>query len=308
MNLDAAQTTVVDTAAAHLKAPGGDAQRLFHGRGHCYEGIEHLTVDWYPPFLLISVFRRDVDQTWLDTLAKALAEVVPAVTGIALQRRDGRNTRAEILRGEVPEEWVIHEAGMHYLVHPLTHQNIGFFLDMEPARRWVSARAADCKVLNLFAFTCAFSVVAIAGGARQVVNNDMNRSVLNRGEENHRLNGHDERAVRYVPHNLFKSWRKLKQLGRYDLIVVDPPTNQRGSFVAEKDYPGVMKRLPDLAAPGANVLLCLNSPFLPFHFLEDQMARRCPGYRFIERIQPSPDFPDQHPDRGLKLAVFRAPN
>ena len=307
MSLDAAQMTVVDTATAHLNPSGGDAQRLFHGRGHCYEGVEHLTVDWYAPFLLISVFRRDVDRAWLETLATALVEVVPGVTGIVLQWRDGRNTRAEILKGEVRQDWVIDEAGMRYRVHPLTHQNIGFFLDMEPARRWVRARATDCKVLNLFAFTCAFSVVAIAGGAREVVNNDMNRSVLNRGRDNHRLNGHDARAVRYVPHNLFKSWWKLKQLGRYELIIVDPPTNQRGSFVAEKDYPGVMKRLPDLAAPGANVLLCLNSPFLPFHFLEDQMARRCPGYRFIERIPASRDFPDQHTDRGLKLAVFRAP-
>ena len=298
---------MVETAIAHLDTSGRDAQRLFHGRGHCYEGVEHLTVDWYAPFLLISVFRRDVDRAWLETLATALVEVVPAVTGIVLQWRDGRKTRAEILAGEVRQDWVIDEAEMRYRVHPLTHQNIGFFLDMEPARRWVRARAMDCKVLNLFAFTCAFSVVAIAGGAREVVNNDMNRSVLNRGRENHRLNGHDARAVRYVPHNLFKSWWKLKQLGRYELIIVDPPTNQRGSFVAEKDYPGVMKRLPDLAAPGANVLLCLNSPFLPFHFLEDQMARRCPGYRFIERIPASPDFPDQHPDRGLKLAVFRAP-
>ena len=307
MNLDPAQTIVVDTASSQLRTSASDAQRLFHGRGHCYEGLQHLTVDWYPPFLLLSLFGREVDQTWLDTLAAALAEVVPGVTGAAVQWRDGRRTRAEILTGEVPEQWVIDESGLQYLVHPLTHQNIGFFLDMEPARRWVRARAESAKVLNLFAFTCAFSVAALAGGAREVVNNDMSRSVLNRGKENHRLNGHDERAVRYVPHNVFKSWWKLKQLGRYDLIIVDPPTNQRGSFVAEKDYPTVMKRLPDLAAPGANVLLCLNSPFLPFHFLEDQMARRCPGYRFVERIQASPDFPDQHPDQGLKLAVFRAP-
>ena len=94
MKLDAAQTTVVDTAAAQLRRSGSDAQRLFHGRGHCYDGLEHLTVDWYPPFLLLSVFRRDVNQDWLDALGAALTDVVPGVTGIAIQWRAGRHAVA----------------------------------------------------------------------------------------------------------------------------------------------------------------------------------------------------------------------
>lgn len=286
----------------------GDARRLFHGRGHCFAGLEHLTVDWLPPYLLVSVFRRGPDEGDLGGLVDALATTVPEACGVAVQWRDGRRIRAHVVRGTVPEQCVVAEAGLGYQVQPLTHQNIGFFLDMAPARRWVRDRAAARNVLNLFAFTCAFSVCAVAGDARQVVNNDMSKTALERGRENHALNGQDGRAVRYVPHNLFKSWWKLKQLGPYDLVIVDPPTNQRGSFVAEKDYGAVMKRLPDLAAPDADVLVCLNSPFLPFHFITDLMARRCADFRFIEQLAPSSDFPEQEPERGLKLAVYRAPS
>ena len=91
-------------------------------------------------------------------------------------------------------------------------------------------------MLNLFAYTCAFSIAALAGGARQVVNNDMSRPSLDWGRENHQRNGQDLRSVSMLPHNLFKSWWKIRSLGPYGLIIIDPPTYQRGSFDAEKDY------------------------------------------------------------------------
>jgi 23S rRNA (cytosine1962-C5)-methyltransferase len=110
-----------------------------------------------------------------------------------------------------------------------------------------------------------------------------------------------------LPHNVFKSWWKIRQLGPYDLVIIDPPTNQRGSFVAEKDYPAVLKRLPDLCAPGAEVIACLNSPFLNADHLPQLMARWCPECRFEELLPASPDFPDRFPDRGLKVCRFRFP-
>ncbi|MEM8769491.1 MAG: class I SAM-dependent methyltransferase, partial [Pseudomonadota bacterium] len=161
------------------------------------------------------------------------------------------------------------------------------------------------RVLNLFAYTCAFSVAAIAGSAREVVNVDMSRPALDWGQRNHALNDHDLRKVRMLPHNLFKAWPKLRQLGPFDVIIIDPPTNQRGSFTAEKQYGLVLKRLPEFAAPGARIIACLNSPFLNTDFLSGQMARWCPDARFEATMPVSPDFPDLYPDRGLKIDRFR---
>jgi 23S rRNA (cytosine1962-C5)-methyltransferase len=138
-----------------------------------------------------------------------------------------------------------------------------------------------------------------------VVNNDMSRPALQWGRDNHELNGHDPQRVRMLPHNLFKSWWKIRQLGPYDRIIIDPPTSQRGSFVAEQHYGRVLKRIPELAAPGAQILACLNSPFLDLSFLPAQMARWSPLCRPLACLLPSPDFPDRSRDRGLKLALFR---
>jgi 23S rRNA (cytosine1962-C5)-methyltransferase len=162
-------------------------------------------------------------------------------------------------------------------------------------------------VLNLFAYTCAFSVAAIAQGARQVVNNDMSRPALQLGERNHVLNGNELRRVRMVPHNLFKSWWKIRQLGPYDVVIIDPPTNQRGSFVAEKSYGQILKRLGEFTSPGGRVVACLNSPFLGPDFLNNQMARWCPQARLEKTYAPHPDFPERFAERGLKVLEFGYP-
>ncbi|MDH3642978.1 MAG: class I SAM-dependent methyltransferase, partial [Gammaproteobacteria bacterium] len=214
-------------------------------------------------------------------------------------------TRSQVVRGSVPDRIIITEGDQRFVVHPTRNQNVGFFLDMAPARRWLRERSSGAAVLNLFAFTCAFSVVAVAAGARLVVNNDMSRSALDWGRENHAENEHDPRCVTMLPHNLFKSWWKVRKLGPYDVVIIDPPTNQHGSFNAEKQYGQILKRIPEFTVPGGYVLACLNSPFLNTDFIPTQMSRWCPDCVFVEHLPASPDFPDRFVDRALKVDVFR---
>ncbi len=256
-----------------------DARRLFHGRGHCYPGLEHLVVNWYPPYLLLASFQPLEEATIGSLVAQFRTGFEGAnirVSGIGLQMRDGRRTETSVLWGEVPDEHTVYEQGLAFLITPKRNQNVGLFMDMAHVRKHLSQYMPGARVLNLFAYTCAFSVSAIAHGADTVVNNDMSSNALQIGERNHQLNGQDLRQVRMLPHNLFKSWWKIRQFGPYDVIIIDPPTNQRGSFVAEKSYGQVLKRIPELANPGARVIACLNSPFLGRDFLTQQMERWCP--------------------------------
>ena len=294
---------VVAMATQRLAFAGEEPTRLFHGRGHCFEGYADITVDWFAPYLLVSAYGDDVAGP--RRLAARLAAAIPEQRGVCLQARDGRQTRTEIVSGQVPDQHVVCERGLKYLVRMTRNQNVGLFLDMAPMRAWLREQDAGKRVLNLFAFTCAFSVAAVAGGAKLVVNNDMARRTLDWGRENHALNDHDPNRVRMLPHDLFKSWRKIAQFGPYDLVIIDPPTNQRGSFTADKHYGQMLKRLPEFAAPGAQILACLNSPFLNQDFLSEQMSRWCPACRPVASMLPSADFPDRYPDRGLKMSLFR---
>lgn len=294
---------LIETVERQLSLAGNEARRLFHGRGRCYPGLEHLVIDWFAPVAVVRLY-ADVDDAWLARLCSAL-ETMPAIEALVLQERGrGREARQRVAFGEVPERLPVSELGLRYWVRPLQNQNSGLFLDMREGRRWVRDNARDARVLNLFAYSCAFSVAAIAGGARSVVNLDMSRGALAQGQENHRLNGQEGADVRYLAHDLMKSWGKLRKLGPYDLILVDPPSFQPGSFVAERDYVRVLRRLPELAARGARILACHNDPLHDTVFVRDLMAAACPQFH-LQRELPNPgDFPERDAGRGLKVMLF----
>ncbi len=279
------------------------ARRLFHGRGHTFAGCEAVVVNWFPPYVQISLY-APVPAAQVDDLCARLRAANPDIAGIVLQQRDGRRTSTKVVYGEVADEHQVFEDQLAYWIQPKRNQNVGLFLDMGHVRRYLAQFMDAASVLNLFAYTCAFSVAALAHGARSVVNNDMSRNALQIGERNHLANGQDLRQVRMLPHNLFKSWWKIKQCGPFDVVIIDPPTNQRGSFVAEKSYGQILKRIPDFTRPGGHVVACLNSPFLPPDFLTGQMQRWCPACEVQAVLPPHPDFPDKFPERALKAVDF----
>ena len=218
------------------------------------------------------------------------------------------------MAGNVPDPHIVTEGPALFLVRVLRGQNHGLFLDMAEGRRWVREFAADfrqsegrgAKVLNLFAYTCAFSVAALQGGAAHVTNLDMARGALATGQQNHQLNGLAPQGASFLAHDLFNSWGKVTRGGPYDLVIADPPSYQKGSFVATKDYARLLRRLPDLLAPGGRALLCLNAPELPWAWLREQVDEHAPGLQLIERLAHPPAFADVDADRALKVGVYRA--
>jgi 23S rRNA (cytosine1962-C5)-methyltransferase len=159
-------------------------------------------------------------------------------------------------------------------------------------------------VLNLFAYTCAFSVVALKAGARHVLNVDMSHGAIAIGQQNHQRNGISAGAS-FLPHDIFSTWGKITRAGPYDLIIVDPPSYQKGSFIATKDYARLMRRLPDLLMHGGYALLCLNAPELGCEFLQTQMQELAPSMRFVQRIANPEVFADVDADKALKVLLYQ---
>ena len=291
-----------------------DAQRVFHGRGGLHPGCEHLALDFYSPVWVLTSFQPLADED-LRRIHAALTErwgqLAPdqALNWVVQCRAEGK-TETKLMAGSVPAPHVVTENGSRFLVHVLKGQNHGLFLDMAEGRRWVREHVGTrerLKVLNLFAYTCAFSVVARQAGASQVVNLDMSHGALAIGQQNHQLNGITSGAG-FLAHDIFTTWGKISRSGPYDLIIVDPPSYQKGSFVATKDYARLMRRLPDLLQPGGYALLCLNAPELNLAFLKDHMAELAPSLAFVERLTNPPEFADVDPERALKVLVYRAPD
>lgn len=298
-----------------------DACRIFHGRGGRFAGCEQWTLDAYPPVFVLTSF-APVAEEELAAIGAALQarwqQIAPGQPlnwvfqhrGEALRIEGRSDTR--LMAGSVPDPHVVTEGGARLRVQVLRGQNHGLFLDMAEGRRWVRAHVAahrartgeGARVLNLFAYTCAFSVAALQAGAAQVVNVDMSRGAIATGQQNHQLNGLSAGAS-FLAHDIFSSWGKITRGGPYDLVICDPPSYQKGSFVATKDYARLMRRLPDLLAPGGHALLCLNAPELGVAFLRDQMQELAPSLAFVERVANPPVFADVDEEQALKVLVFR---
>jgi len=281
-----------------------DCQRIFHGRGHAYAGLSHVNVDWFSPVILITLY-QEVDNGWLNEQARIIQDLIPECKSIQAQYRSRKFAPSEVLWGEEITALKAQEHGLSYHLSLGKAQNSGLFLDMGNGRDWVKNNSQDKKVLNLFAYTCAFSIAAIAGGAEQVVNIDMSKGALSKGRENHKLNKQDASKVKYEGVDIFKSYSRLKKYGPYDLLICDPPSFQKGSVNIERDYKKIIKRLPELMAGNGDVLLCLNSPDLTEEFLFAEVARECPQCEFQYRIENPEVFIEAEAGKGLKVLYFR---
>ncbi len=287
-----------------FRAQQPDARRIFYGRGCCYPGLEHVVADWFAPVVLITVFDK-LAACVLLLEATRESDALGQIEGIVLQRRAELGAPSQLLWGKSAESFSVSEGELLFEVHPGVCQNVGLFLDMRLARDWLRANSSGRNVLNLFAYTCSLSVAALAGGAKCVTSVDISKTSIAWGQRNHELNSQPLIQVKSIPYNVFTSWGRIKQFGRYHTVIIDPPTRQRGSFDARRDYGALVRKLSRLCEPGADVLACLNSPFLPSDFLQGLFEKYAPDFEYQERLAVAPEFKDEDPERGLKIIRFR---
>jgi len=279
-------------------------QRLFHGRGHAYPELTHVNVDWFSPVVLITLY-REVEQVWLEEQINALRHLIPECKSVQVQHRYQKFAPTHVMWGESITHTVVTESDLKYNIEFGKSQNTGLFLDIKNGRDWVKAFCKDKNVLNLFSYTCAFSVAALAGEAKQVINVDVSKSSLSKGRENHRLNQQDLTKVKFEGVDIFKSYGRLKKYGPYELLICDPPSFQKGSVDIERDYSKIIRRIPQLMKPQGDVILCLNSPDLDDDFLLKEVKKECSDCEFISKIESPEVFKEAHKGKGLKVLLFK---
>lgn len=280
-------------------------KRVFHGRGKYYEGFEYLTVDSINKTLFITLYEKlDIKlQERLLNLFKKIYEKY-SFEALVLQKRYLNNGLNEIVLGSLKHDEYAIENNLKYFIN-FDNKNIGFFADMKKGREFIYENSKDKKVLNLFSYTCSFSVCAIAGKAKEVVNVDMSKSALTTGRINHQINQLDTKKVKFLPHNILKSWGKLKRLAPFDIIIIDPPSFQKGSFAATKDYEKIIKKLNSLASENCIVLSALNAPELDTNFIKNLFDKYASEFKYIKRLDNLDEFICSDEQRSLKNMIFQ---
>ncbi|MDZ4405406.1 class I SAM-dependent methyltransferase [Prosthecobacter sp.] len=209
----------------------------------------------------------------------------------------------------LPITTVVTEAGIRYGLDFGTGYSHGLFLDQRANRAKLHALKPK-RLLNTFAYTCSFSVVAGLAGA-ETVSVDLSRKSLDRGKQNLALNGIAEAGHRFINDDTLELLPKLGHRGeRFDAIVLDPPTFSRGNngrlWQVEQHFEDLMLAALEVAAPKCAILLSTNCTKLNPTVMERQ-ARACAKIkrRTTEymRMAAAVDFPPGHGASTLWMMV-----
>lgn len=289
---------VLKVIKGNSKDLNSEFRRLFHGRGKCYSGFEDIVIDSIDTTLFVQSYSKI---GYKDDLIKALLEYMQNSRHNNLIYKSRYNNELEVIIGKLEENLFAIEDGIKFSID-LTKQNIGYFGDMRNGRAYVKSIAKDKRVLNLFAYTCGFSLAAKSGGAREVINVDMSKGVLAIGNRNHAINGLNSK-VKYWKLNILKSFPKIKRAAPFDIVIIDPPTFQRGSFEVERDYEKIVKNLSNILSKEAVVVSALNAPYLDYDFL-DKIYKEHTNLKKIKEIEQVKYYCNKEPKEGLKIAVY----
>ena len=298
----------LDNILHHLRANQDELtnefKRLFHGRGGLYEGWNHLTIDSIDTILSVALYKEEEKESELLEMLKEFIRLSRHNT-IVLQRRYLKGSPSEVVVGELADDLFVVENGIKLKLNLLSNRNSGYFPDMKNGREFVKNNSKGKSVLNLFSYTCAFSVASVLGGASKVSNIDMSKGALSTGRVNHHLNDLEMRGVSFHSYNILKSFSRIKKKGPYDLIIIDPPTFQKGSFEATKDYRKLIMKLPQIASEDCLLLACLNSPDLDVNFIKELIKELAPSFKFVNRLKNVVDFASENEERSLKNLIFK---
>ncbi len=301
--------------AALIDPQETDAFRVIHGASDSWPG-------WYVERLgkfLLSQSEQSLRAEQREELTR-LAKLFSARGAYhkILSRQVRRTTAAEaspqlVLGEAAPERFEICENGVRFELGFNEGYSTGLFLDQrDNRRRFLTGHiAADfsllkseignrkSEILNVFAYTCGFSVCAARAGAR-TTSLDLSKKYLEWGRRNFTLNGLDPLAHDFIYGDAFDWLRRLAKKGRaFDAVALDPPTfsqsKERGVFRAEKDYGKLVAAALPLVRPGGVLFASTNAAeWPPEKFLADaEKAIHSARRKILQRhhVPQPPDFP-----------------
>lgn len=213
-----------------------DAQRLVYGEA---DGLPGIIVDRYAGVLVLQLTSAGAE-AWRDSLAGLLMERFPECmlyerSDAEVRGLEGLSARVGALRGDLPAQLTVAEHGLRFRVDVAKGHKTGFYLDQRDNRRIVAGHAQDREVLNCFAYTGAFTVHALAAGARAVLSIDSSVEAMTQAREHVALNGLDASRCEWREKDVFQELRRLRDAGRsFGVVILDPPKFAPTHHAAEK--------------------------------------------------------------------------
>ncbi|MDP1836270.1 MAG: class I SAM-dependent rRNA methyltransferase [Chlamydiales bacterium] len=278
--------------------------RLINGEGDFIPG---LIVDKYDQTLVLQVSTKGMANL-RDVVVKTLQEELHPKSiyekSVMPSRADeGLSPSEQWLFGEPTPRVPFIENGLHFIANVVEGQKTGFFLDQRDMRGLVRERAKDRRVLNCFCYSGAFSVAAMAGGAKSVTSVDISQNAVDLAREHVALNNLDADQHEFIVADVFDYLRKSDM--NYDLVILDPPafSKKRHDVVqACRGYKDI-NRVAMKGMPRRSLLLTSSCS----HFVDDLLFQKVVfqaaveagrNVRILDRHHYTVDHPENvcHPE------------
>jgi 23S rRNA (cytosine1962-C5)-methyltransferase len=228
----------------HADLTDTTAFRLVNAEG---DGLPGLTVDRYGEHLMVQLYSA-AWQPHLPLLTGVLQELFapkgiyekfrPQQTRELAAGGEGKRYSRLLAGAAAPGRLPVLENGLAFLVELETGLNTGLFLDQRKNRRDLMGRVAGKRLLNLFAYTGAFSVAAAAAGAEQVTSVDASAHYLEWAKQNFAVNRLNPKKHAFAVGDCLAVLADLRRRGeRFDLVLMDPPsfsTTARSRFTTRQ--------------------------------------------------------------------------
>jgi len=216
---------------SHADLGDTDAYRLANAEG---DGLPGLTVDRYGDYLMVQVYctgwrphLKLLTQGLNDLLSpRGIYEKTRPKKTRELEAESDTKSYGRLLAGtQAPPRLEVRENGLAFLVSLEQGLNTGLFLDQRKNRRDLMIRSSGKRVLNLFAYTGAFSVAAASAGAEKVTSVDASSGYTEWAVANFGCNRLNPKRHEFVVGECLQVLADLDRRGsRYDVVLMDPPS------------------------------------------------------------------------------------
>jgi 23S rRNA (cytosine1962-C5)-methyltransferase len=208
---------------------------------------------------------------------------------------------------DLPTDWLIQEGKLKFQMHRNRGLSPGIFLDQRSNRKFIAdfvEQKKDASVLNLFSYTCGFSVAAAKSNAKEVVSVDVSSDFLDWGKQNFKINQLNPDHYEFFKQDVMLFLKgTIKRQRKFDIIICDPPSFARNKdrvFKLEKDLGELLNLCAKCLKPGGILLISCNlEKWSRQEFSEKVLA--VPGLKEYPH-GPLPDWDYELPntDRAMK--------
>jgi 23S rRNA (cytosine1962-C5)-methyltransferase len=271
-----------------------------------------LAIDFYAGRYCVHYFssNRDDDEPRNDLqqhVHEVLGSIFGATEDLIFWRSRIKRKKMEQYekKGEQKEFFTVLEYGVKFLVNLQDYLDTGLFLDHRETRHMVASLSHGKRLLNLFAYTCSFSVHAALAGATFTKSVDLSNTYAEWGRNNFSLNSIASENNPIIRADCLKFLEEeVRSKIRYDIIVIDPPTISRSKkmddlFDIQQDYPFLITHALKLLAKGGVIFFSTNARQFT---LDSTLFPQCSIQEISEKTIPM-DFHKKNIHHCWKIAA-----